>query len=330
MGEDPPSWFREWLDHPTFDDYWAARTPDLDAIDVPVFVVVGWADSFPAATVELAATLSAETVLGPWGHMPWGSRIGGVELGPDAGPGIPHRALLAFFDRVLKATGEAPALPVRYHTRGRGWRDAPAFPPPSVAVERWRGASATGWANGRHGDGHLVPALDDGDIVPTVLAAEPLVPVPGGLDPYGDESATEDRRDVACFTSEALTEDLVVTGSPSVTVETSADVATHDVVVSLCAVGADHRSTRLTTGVRRLRDLPVGEVVATDVELGPLSVVVPAGSRLRVDVSASRFPAFDRNPQNPDVAVHEAGRDDCVVALIEVHDVMLALPVDHG
>ena len=55
-----------------------------------------------------------------------------------------------------------------------------------------------------------------------------------------------------------------------------------------------------------------------------------SGSRLRVDVSASPFPAFDRNPQNPGGTVDQAGRDDCVVALVEVHAAVLALPVEEA
>jgi predicted acyl esterase len=55
---------------------------------------------------------------------------------------------------------------------------------------------------------------------------------------------------------------------------------------------------------------------------------VPAGHRLRLDLSASRFPAYDRNPQNWGVAVHKAGRDDCRVALVEVHAARLELPVE--
>ncbi len=295
---------------------------------MPAFVVAGWHDTFAAASLGVAARLGAEAVVGPWEHMPWGTRLGAHELGAEAGPAPAHRALLAFLGRVLKGEGEPPALPVRYHTAGIGWREAAAWPPPGVTRETWTATSA-GDANSRHGDGRLVPgpaAPGPGD----VLVGEPLVPVPGGVEPLSDESATEDRRDVLCYTSDPLAHDVVITGQATVDVTTVADAATHDVVASLTLVEPSGRSLRLATGARRRRDLVPGEAAGTTVELGPISWRVPAGHRLRLDLSASRFPAYDRNPQNGAVRPHEAGRADCRVALIEVHVARLHLPVETG
>jgi putative CocE/NonD family hydrolase len=326
LGASPPRWWGEWLDHATPGAYWDRRTADVDAVAVPAFVVAGWHDTFAAATCRLVTRLGAEAVLGPWAHIPWGTRLGDVELGPDAGSGIAHRALVAFFDRVLKGRGDPPAAAVRYYTGGLGWRSAPAWPPPAVAVRRWT-ATSGGDAPSRHGDGRLVPGpADPGP--PDILVAEPLDPVPAGLVPLSDESAVEDRRSVLCYTSDPLGVPLVVTGPPVVTVTSMADVATHDVVASLTMVEPSGRSTRLATGARRRRDLAPGEPAETRVELGPTSWLVPEGHRLRLDLSASRFPAYDRNPQNPAVPPHRAARGDCRVALIEVLAATLDLPID--
>jgi putative CocE/NonD family hydrolase len=327
LGDTPPRWWGEWLDHPTADAYWARRTADLAAVAVPAFAVAGWHDTFAAATCRLISALGAEAVLGPWAHIPWGTRLGDVELGPEAGPGVAHRALVAFFDRVLKDRGDPPGdAAVRYYTGGIGWRAAPVWPPPAVAIRRWT-ATSGGDAPSRHGDGRLVPGPADAGPA-DVLVAEPLDPVPAGLVPLSDEFAVEDRRSVLCYTSEPLGAPVVVTGQPAVTVRSVADVATHDVVASLTMVEPSGRSTRLATGARRLRDLRPGEPAETRIELGPTSWLVPAGHRLRLDLSASRFPAYDRNPQNPAVPPYRAGRDDCRVALIEVVAAALDLPVD--
>jgi putative CocE/NonD family hydrolase len=143
-----------------------------------------------------------------------------------------------------------------------------------------------------------------------------------------DESPVEDRRDVLCFTSAPLREAIVVTGAASLRLRTRADVDTHDVVASLTDVAPNERSIRITTGSRRLRRVAPGDLNDAEVQLAPTSWLVPEGHRLRLDISASRFPAYARNPQRAAVAAHRAGRDDCRVATIEIFDVQLELPVE--
>ncbi len=72
LGDDPPPWFVEWLAHPDGDDpYWERRRPDVAAIDVPAFSVLGWFDEFSSGTAALARTLvdagrDLELWCGPW------------------------------------------------------------------------------------------------------------------------------------------------------------------------------------------------------------------------------------------------------------------------
>ncbi len=322
LGSTPPPWYREWLEHDTSDDYWTALRPDLSAIDVPVFSVGGWFDTFSAGTLALIEALDAEAVIGPWAHMPWGTHVGGMELGADAGPRVAHQALLAFFDRVLKGIGDEPAERVKYYTGGVGWRAADSWPP-AGDLQSWCAVSG-GSANSRHGDGRLVR-----DAASTagfdVIAAEPLVPVPGENGPLSDESAVEDRRDVLCYTSPPLDETVDVVGTPLVRVTSRSDVNTHDLVVTLTMVDPDERSWRLATGCTRVR-AGSSAAMTSRILLRPIAWRVPAGHRLRLDVSASRFPMYDRNPQNGAVASAAAARDDLRVALIEIHAVRLELP----
>lgn len=305
MGDDPPRWFIEWLSHRERDDWWEARSPDLGAIDVPAFYLGGWHDTFGSAMGRVIGGIDAEAVIGPWTHMPW------------TDPGPAHERLIGFFDRTF-GRGTPPAR-ITFFTVGHGWRSTDAWPPPAT-VERWSVSSEIDPAS-RHGDGRLRRGAHEPG-APGIIAAEPLVPVPGTLEPGTDETATEDRRDVLCYTSDLLDAPLVVTGSVIATVTTTADVATHDVVVSLTDVDHDRRSSRVATGVSRAGP---GAVTVT---LSPTSHRFAPGHRLRLDVSASRFPAFDRNPQCTDVPPHLATRTDCRVAVIEVLSVALAVPVD--
>jgi putative CocE/NonD family hydrolase len=324
LGPEPPPWFVEWLAHPEDDAYWRERRPDLSRVRVPAFSVLGWFDAFSSGTARIIEALGAEAVCGPWAHMPWGTRLGDVELGEDASPATAHLGLVGFLDRVLKGVGEPPSSYVRYHSPGGGWRGASSWPPAHRLLTL--DATSGGNANSRHGDGRLVPVeADPGP--PDVIVAEPLVPYPAAVSPLASEAANEDRRDVLCYTSEPLRDPVPIAGSPVARVSTSCDRDTHDVVVSLVLVGPDGEPRALSTGVRRLRARP-GDAVRTDVVLRPIAWTCPPGSRLRLDVSAARFPAIDRNPHATELPVSKAARERFHVATIEVLEASLDLPVE--
>ena len=325
LGDDPPRWFVDWLGHPDGeDDFWRARRPDLGAIDVPAFVVAGWFDDFSSATLRLADRIDAELHVGPWSHMPWGTRCGDVELGPAASPAALGTALVGFFDRTLKGHGDAPQHPVRYYTHGRGWESAASWPPPTTVV-RTLHAESDGNANSRHGDGRLVERSPGRDLT-DVIVVEPLVPYPGDDSPLSDEGPGEDRRDVCCYTCATLTSPLVLTGAPRVTVTSRCDRVTNDVVASLVLVEEGAPPRRLCTGVRRLPESAPGTVQGVVVELRPISWLIPAGARLRVDISGARFPAFDRNPHESVVRPTDTPASKTSVATVELLRVEVELP----
>lgn len=326
LGETPPRWFLEWLAHPNDDAYWAERRPNLSAIDVPAFSVLGWFDDFSSGTSRIIEALGAEAVCGPWAHMPWGTRVGDLELGEDAGPGVAHEALAAFFDRVLKHKGAAGPAKIRYYSGGRGWRSAPSWPPPHDVMV-WS-ATSGGAANSRHGDGRLVEGNTDSG-PPDVLVSEPLVPYPGGTVPMASEAAAEDRRDVLCYTSAPLARSLSIAGSPRVDVVTRCDRDTHDVVASVVLVDPLGEPRALSTGVRRVRSSP-REPGRHSFSLKPVAWTCAQGSRLRLDISGARFPAFDRNPHEAGLAAARASRNRFRVATIEVLEAGLDLPVETG
>jgi uncharacterized protein len=326
LGQNPPAWFMEWLDHPDDDAYWAERRPDVSAIEVPAFSVMGWFDDFSSGTARIIEALDAEAVCGPWPHMPWGTRVGDVEMGEDAGPLGAHEALVAFFDRVLKGKERAPSDKVRYYSVGRGWGSASSWPPPHRVVI-WS-ATSDGAANSRHGDGRLIEGEADAG-PPDAFVAEPLVPYPGGLAPLASEATSEDRRDVLCYTSARLASRMSIAGSPRLDVVTRGDRDTHDVVASLVLVDPAGEPRALSTGVRRVRVSP-GEPCRHSLDLRPIAWTCPAGSRLRVDISGARFPAFDRNPHDVTISPSKAKRDAFRVATIQVLEARLGLPVETG
>ncbi len=331
LGPAPPPWFEEWLAHPRDDAYWAARRPDLGAIDVPSFTVMGWFDDFSSGSAKLIERLGSEAWCGPWAHMPWGTRHGGAELGPAASPAPIWDALVAFFDRVLgRADAASPAALVRYFVVNDGWREAGSWPPPHT-IRTMAGHSVSGNANSRWGDGVLLPTVAGITLgEPTTIVAEPHVAHPGEPLCYQDDSPAHDLRDVVCYTSGPLVEPLDITGSPLVRAVTVSDRPRHDLVATLAVVDPDGTARTVTGSAKRLLDaVAPGSEVAWRIELRPIAVRVQPGQQLRLSLAAARFPCYDRNGHT---AEHDVltPTGEHVVATIELGDVELDLPVADG
>ena len=102
LGDDPPPWFVEWLAHPHDDDYWAARRPDLSAIDVPVFTVLGYFDDFSSGTARLIEATGCRGGVRAVGAHAVGHRAPRrSDLGAEAGPPGVFERLVRFFERVF-------------------------------------------------------------------------------------------------------------------------------------------------------------------------------------------------------------------------------------
>jgi uncharacterized protein len=223
----------------------------------------------------------------------------------------------AWFDHFLKgqANGLLDTLPkVRYYTMGLNrWQSSDTWPP--------RGArpmalylSSGGRANTLNGDGRLMnapPASHHSDR----FTYDPMDPVPS----YGgnvcctgnavqggafDQRRVQEREDVLVYTSDPLTEGLEVSGPVEITLYVSSDVRDTDFTVKLIDVYPDGRAYNLDETIQRMRyregyDREVwmepGEVYK--VVVGPLmtSNYFAPGHRIRIEVSSSNFPRFDRN-----------------------------------
>ena len=328
-------YFRDWLAHPSYDDYWRATAVDEDfsRIEIPGLHTGGWYDIFHAGTVASFRGIRRapqKLLMGPWQHSPW--RAIGAAGRRDAGANEVDEWHVRFFDEVLK--GESRGVfdaAGRVFVLGEGWRDVDDWPPSNAVETSWF-LHSDGRANSLYGDGTLsteAPADEPAD----VYLYDPLMPATslGGhscctetIAPMGpaDQEAYEASKMVLVYTSEPLERDLVLLGDASVELFASSTATDTDFTARLCVVGGDGVSTNLKEGIVRARyrdslaaptPLVPHEVVRLTIPLGPLGVRVTAGQRLRLDVSSSDFPQWDRN-LNTGGPLYEEPALDAVVA----------------
>ena len=177
-----------------------------------------------------------------------------------------------------------------------------------------------GSANTRLGDGRLTTAKP-GKAASDHFTYDPMTPVPtnaGGTwccysrstlttaEPAGavDQSGMEMRADVLVYTTPPLAHPVEVMGPVKVTLYLSSDRKDTDLTIKLIDVGPDGKAYNLNDTIQRVRwregwDHPVfmqgGQVYK--VEFAPLTTgnAFAAGHRIRVEVSSSNFPHFERN-----------------------------------
>ena len=212
---------------------------------------------------------------------------------------------------------------MRYWQLGENvWKEAPSWPPPHEEM-RWFLHSG-GAANTVTGDGTLSRAepveepadmyvYDPLDPVPTVYG-KTLMPtiLPAGI---ADQRPVEARGDVLCYTSEPAGEPLAVNGRIRVELWASSSAADTDFTAKLVDVAPDGYATNLADGIvraryresprRRSEPLQPGEPTPLAIDLWDLAHTFLPEHRLRLEVSSSNFPRFDRNPNTG----HEPGAD---------------------
>ncbi|HEX2455939.1 MAG TPA: CocE/NonD family hydrolase [Vicinamibacterales bacterium] len=223
-----------------------------------------------------------------------------------------------FFDRFLKgeASPALDALPkVTYFTMGLNkWQTSDTWPPRGAQPQTLY-LSSGGKANTLNGDGTLVAAAPAAD-TPDEFTYDPMNPVTS----YGgnvcctgtaitagsfDQRKMEARPDILVYTSEPFKETTEVSGPIEPTIYVSSDVKDTDITVKVIDVYPDGTAYNLDESIQRLRyrngyDKPLawmepGKVYKVTLQPLTTSNYFPAGHRLRIEVSSSNFPRFDRN-----------------------------------
>ncbi|WP_142850272.1 CocE/NonD family hydrolase [Telmatospirillum sp. J64-1] len=321
--------YPDWIENPAPGDYWDGIAPraalEGKAMDVPMLHIGGWYDSFLMGTLNCYRAARARSsapqklVIGPWTHLPWGRRVGGVDFGPEAVAAI-DRLQLAWFDRFLKGVenGIEDESPVRlFDLAARTWRTFEDWPQPRplALFTDSDGLAATTQSG-------VLAADRPAEMAEDSFVHDPWRPVPflGGhnAQPGGmqERGAVDDRSDVLCFTTAPLDRDMCLAGEVSLTLSVSADCPSFDISAILSQVTPEGKVYNLTQGYRRVDGVPVGPVTLS---LRALCATLPAGHALRLSIAAANFPAFAVNPGTGQAFAEARSIDNQVVTLTVTH-----------
>jgi putative CocE/NonD family hydrolase len=316
--EDETEAVHYWLNNPHLDPW--KLDEGVKDISVPNFDMVGWHDHcngdmmLHRAMVKEAKTETARRgsrlIIGPWSHAGRGRRqFGAIDFGPEA---VADAAALQirWFDYWLKGkpNGVDKDPPVKIFIMGENrWRDEQHWP-----LRRTRDkvlfVTSGGQANTPAGDGRLVSAKPKSAGTDEYIY-DPRDPVPtlhgkGSFTHAADQRPLAGRRDILVYQSEPVTERLEVTGNPVVELHAASSAPDTDWIVRLIDVAPDGLPRDISMGLVRARyrnglDKPElitpGEVVKYTIRMTATSNAFLPGHRIRLDVTSSDFPNYDRN-----------------------------------
>ncbi|MEK6646468.1 MAG: CocE/NonD family hydrolase [Candidatus Firestonebacteria bacterium] len=328
------AYYYDWLSHPNNDDYW--RKWDIEKkyqnITVPAYNLGGWYDIFLGGTLhnfvgmrEYGKTSQVrrnqKIIIGPWHHsVPVSNVVGEVNFGAVTNPAFfdLDGLQIRWFDYWLKDidNGIADEPPVLIFVMGENyWREEKEWPLSRTRYVNYYFHSR-GCANSLYGDGYLSPEKPIANEPPDNYLYNPINPVPtkgGGLCCWSgavcggafDQREMETREDVLVYTSEVLKEDIEVTGEITIILFATSSALDTDFTGKLIDVYPSGYARNLTDGIIRARYreslireklIKPGKVYQYIIDLIATSNVFKKGHSIRVEISSSNFPRFDRNP----------------------------------
>lgn len=334
IGREVP-FFRDWFTHVTRDEYWQQINTfqHLDQINVPAIQQAAWYDPYTASMLRVYnglrergcsehARKNQKIYVIPWTHhIPESSKLGDLDFGPTGYVDL-NAEDLRWFDYWLRDidTGIMSEPPIKLFVMGENvWRFENEWPLARTLFTPFY-LHSNGHANTLYGDGALdeqAPGSEPAD----KYSYDPLNPVatlggnnstwtlmkmaadqvfPGPI----DQRPLERRDDVLVYTSRVLEHDLEVTGPIEMVLYAASSAVDTDFTAKLIDVHPNGFAIHLAEGILRARHrksmetiefLQPGEVEEYRIELAPTSNLFKTGHRIRVEISSSNFPRFDRN-----------------------------------
>lgn len=282
---------------------------NLDNVSVPSLNISGWYDIFAQGTIDnytqtRSHGTTARLIMGPWHHtslIPNASRgeVGEVNFGISAlTPGGERisKIHLDWYDHWLDvgpATAAHESGVLIFVMGSNQWRAEPDWPlgrAVNTSLYLGKDHALTWQANRSESESTFTydpatPAMTRGGNL--MMSADYIA------GPF-DQREAESRDDVLVFTTRPLEQDTEITGRISATLFAATDGPSTDWVVRLCEVDVDGVSRNIVEGVTRVYTEP-GRIDEVTVDLWSTSILIKKSHQLRIHVTSSNFPRWDRN-----------------------------------
>ncbi len=347
------SFYREWLSHSSGGEYWHGASPEkgYEGITVPALNISGWYDIFLWSTFRnftgmrerggsKTARENQRVIIGPWTHMNFSGVFPEIEYGSGSSAAAIDLAgmHMRWYDRWVRGieNGAEKDPPVMIFLMGRNeWIFGSDWPLPDTRFRSYY-LHSSGSANTLHGDGAL-SADTPGDEPSDVYLYNPLRPVPtvGGqvILPGGNSTGPRDQReaeirdDVLVYSTPVLDKEWEVIGPVELQLYVSSSARDTDFTGKLVDVFPDGKAVILTEGIMRARYrnsferpemMEPGEIYGLTLNLWATANVFLPGHSVRLEVSSSNFPRFDRN-SNTGGTISGETRDEYMTAVNRIH-----------
>ncbi len=308
----------EWLKGKSrYDTFWSRfnAIDYADQIRVPQLHMGGWFDIFLQGTIDAffaaqqhsqpEARQKHKLIVGPWGHR-WRStgKLGDFILRSEQCTPPVDITQQTWLDHHVKGVKNAAATApvVQYYvmgpfdgspSQGNCWRTADSWPPPGAEYKRFF-LSSEGVLSQKEGESSSFPvAFDAKNPVPTIGGRNLFMP-----DGPRDLKVLTERKDVLLFQTEALIEDVEVTGRLWANLYVADVERERDVCLRLVDIWPTGEQYLIAEGIARVMPRRANEANAKDprlviVDLWSTSMVFARGHRIGVLLSASNYPAYD-------------------------------------
>ena len=303
-----------------------------DKFTVPTLNIAGWYDIFLQGTIENFLQMrnkggspearQSKLVIGPWMHLDHSHQAGEINFGLAANSAVVDLVglQLRWFDHFLKGkdTGIINEAPVKLFVMGENvWRDEYEWPLARTIFTPYY-LHSQGHANTLQGDGVLSTIIPDQEpadhytydpLNPVITKGGSIMMPPDFSSGAFDQREIESRNDVLVYTTPVLENDVEVTGPVKVKLWASSSAADTDFVARLVDVHPDGYAQNLTDGIIRARYrnaakgeapslIKPGKAYLYEIDLWSTSNVFKKGHRIRLDITSSNFPRWDRNPNS--------------------------------
>ncbi len=304
-----------------------------DQINAPTFHIGGWYDCFIGETLRQYETMKARSeesgmraprlLVGPWTHADFGSTHGELDFGMMSTGGFINAdgaftdRHLRWFDATLKddesALANRPAVEIFVMGENR-WRGYEEWPVPGSREEKWylRGGGVLSPNEpDEPGESYDEYVYDPENPAPTIGGPVLLAPIHGAG--ARDQRPNEERTDVLLYTSEPFEEPYTAIGAAHATIHAVSSAPDTDFVARLVDVHPDGKAIGVADGIIRASaresypapgvikpveptTIEPEEVYEYCVDMWATGITFREGHRLRVEITSSSFPRWDRNP----------------------------------